>query len=61
MPKKTSKTFTKRIKVTKTGKLVRRQMGLSHFKAKKNAKTIRAKRNEVKVSSVDIKVLKSHL
>lgn len=61
MTVKTSKTFSKRIKVTKTGKLIRMQMGISHFKAKKSPKYIRSKRNSVSVASVDIKVLKAHL
>lgn len=33
-----------RIKITKTGKILRRPMGLNHFRAKKSGKQIRAKR-----------------
>ncbi|MDD4930756.1 MAG: 50S ribosomal protein L35 [Candidatus Colwellbacteria bacterium] len=58
---KTSKTFSKRIKITKTGKLIRRHMGLSHFKAKKSPKSIRSRRNDITIASVDLKALKAHL
>jgi len=61
MPNKTSKTFSKRIKITKTGKLIRRKMGLSHFKSKRSANSIRSLRSEVSVASVDMKTLKAHL
>lgn len=47
------KSVTKRIKVTKTGKLLRRKKGLGHAKAKKKRKVISQKRNLTKVSSSD--------
>ncbi|MFA4999260.1 MAG: bL35 family ribosomal protein [Parcubacteria group bacterium] len=47
------KTFSKRFKITKTGKIMRRQMGLSHFKSKKNSKIIRNKRSSVALASAD--------
>jgi ribosomal protein L35 len=47
------KNFSKRFKITKTGKIMRRQMGLSHFKSKKSPKVIRNKRNLVALSSSD--------
>lgn len=40
----TSKSLSKRIKFTKTGKIVRRKMGVNHFKTRKNANGIRGKR-----------------
>jgi len=58
---KTSKTFAKRIKITKTGKLIRRQMGLSHFRAKKSSKSVRSGRSPLLVDRSDIKSLKAHL
>jgi large subunit ribosomal protein L35 len=58
---KTSKTLAKRIKVTKTGKLIRRQMGLSHFRAKKSPKSIRNGRKSVTVDIVDLKALKARI
>jgi ribosomal protein L35 len=33
-----SKSFTKRIKITKNGKIVRRRMGVNHFRTRKNKK-----------------------
>ena len=33
-----SKSFTKRIKITKNGKIVRRRMGVNHFRTRKNSK-----------------------
>lgn len=40
----TTKSFSKRIRLTKTGKAMRRPMGVNHFKTRKNAKGIRNKR-----------------
>lgn len=40
----TTKSFSKRIRITKTGKAVRRPMGVNHFKTRKNANGIRNKR-----------------
>ncbi len=39
-----SKSLTKRLKITKNGKVVRRPMGVSHFRAHKSGKVIRSKR-----------------
>lgn len=47
------KSFTKRIKVTKTGKLLRRKKGIGHARAKKSSNTIRNKRKMVTVKRVD--------
>lgn len=33
-----SKSFSKRIKITKNGKIVRRRMGVNHFRTRKNKK-----------------------
>ena len=42
---KTNKSFAKRLKVTKSGKLLRRQPNQNHFRAKKSRKTeLHAKR-----------------
>ena len=41
---KTNKSITKRIRITKTGKALRRPMGVNHFKTRKNAKAIQKKR-----------------
>jgi len=44
MRHKTTKSFTKRIRVTKNGKVVRRSMGIDHFKTNKTSKSRRQKR-----------------
>jgi len=41
---KTNKSFTKRIKVTKNGKLVARRPGMNHLNAKASSKSKRAKK-----------------
>ncbi len=49
-----------RIKVTGTGKLIKRRMGLNHFKAKKSAKRLHRKTDN-QVSKVDLKMFKKYL
>ena len=39
MAMKTNKSYTKRLKLTKSGKLLARRIGQNHFNAKENAKT----------------------
>ncbi|HVO28797.1 MAG TPA: hypothetical protein VMT81_02330 [Candidatus Paceibacterota bacterium] len=39
-----SKSITKRIRITKNGKVVRRPMAVNHFRTRANAKGIRNKR-----------------
>jgi ribosomal protein L35 len=41
---KNRKSFLKRFKITKSGKILRRTMGISHFLAKKSSEMIRKKR-----------------
>ncbi len=40
------KSFTKRIRITKTGKLLRRSMGTDHFRTRKSTKNLRQKKNQ---------------
>jgi len=47
MPAKTRKAITKRFKITKTGKILRRQSGLNHYRAKKTGQYKRKKRRLV--------------
>jgi len=49
----TKKSFTKRFKVTKTGKLMRRKQGQGHSRANKSRKVIRRKDGEIEVHAVD--------
>ncbi len=44
---KTNKSFQKRIKVTKNGKLVTRKIGQNHFNAKNRTRTTLRKRGTV--------------
>ncbi len=39
-----NKSITSRIKITRNGKIVRRPMGVNHFRTRANAKAIRGKR-----------------
>ena len=50
-----------RIKVTKTGKLLRRPMGQGHFKAKNTGKQNRQKRLMMRINPVDVKVFRKYL
>jgi large subunit ribosomal protein L35 len=58
---KTRKSITKRFKITKTGKVLRRATGLDHYRAKKSGKKVRESRKRLKLSSAEIKRLKKFL
>jgi len=58
---KTRKSVKKRFKVTKTGKILRRQIGQDHFRAKKSGNKIRKSRKWIKVSKSEIKKIKKLL
>ena len=55
---KTRKSITKRFKITKTGKILRRLSGLDHYRAKKSGKRIRKSRKWVEVSKSEVKKIK---
>jgi len=55
---KTRKSITKRFKITKTGKVLRRRVGLDHYRAKKSGKMIRKSRKWVKVSKAEAKKIR---
>lgn len=57
MPK-TRKSITKRFKITRTGKVLRRATGQDHYRAKKSGKTKRLKRKPVLVSKAEAKKIK---
>ncbi len=51
MPKlKTKKCIAKRVRITKTGKLIVRQSGQDHFNARESGKTTRGKRRDRQIS-----------
>ena len=55
---KTRKSITKRFKITKTGKVLRRATGLDHYRAKKSGGRKRLSRKWVKVSKPEAKRIK---
>jgi large subunit ribosomal protein L35 len=58
---KTRKSISKRFKITKTGKILRRATGLGHYRAKKSGKKIRESRKLVKLSKPMAKKIKKLL
>lgn len=55
------KAFTKRFRVTRTGKILRRKMAQTHFRAKKSGKQIRNKRRGLPLKSMNAKVFKKYI
>ena len=55
---KTRKSVSKRFKITKTGKVLRRATGQDHFRSKKSGNIIRQKRQWVQVSKPLAKKIK---
>lgn len=47
MKLKTSKSMSKRIKVTKNGKMLKRKAGQAHFNSRDNGKASRNKRRDI--------------
>ncbi len=58
MKSKTRKSISKRVKITKTGKVLRRAVGQDHNRAKKTGKQIRKKRKWVEMSLPESKNIK---
>ncbi|HDY72571.1 MAG TPA: 50S ribosomal protein L35 [bacterium] len=58
---KTRKSVAKRFKITKTGKVLRRVVGLCHYRAKKTGKQIRKRRKLVPLSPAEAKKIKKIL
>jgi len=55
---KTRKSISKRFKITKTGKVLRRPVGQNHYLAKQSGKKRRQKRKWVEVSKWESKKIK---
>lgn len=55
---KTRKSITKRFKITRTGKVLRRVCGQDHYLAKKSGKRKRAGRKWVEVSKAEAKKIR---
>jgi large subunit ribosomal protein L35 len=58
---KTHSGAKKRVKVTGSGKLMRRQAGKGHLKLAKGKGTFRRRKGEVEIAPGDAKVLKKQL
>ena len=58
---KTNKALTKRFKITKTGKILRRLSGLNHYQAKKSGEKKRKGRKWITVSKSETKKIKRFL
>ncbi len=50
MAMKTHKALSKRIKITRTGKVIKRKAGQGHFNSRESGNTTRNKRTDVKVT-----------
>jgi large subunit ribosomal protein L35 len=62
MPKmKTRKNLAKKVKVTGTGKIIRRSTGQNHFNAKCSGSQTRAKRSDKRVTPKNEKSIKRTL
>jgi len=55
------KSFSKRIRVTKTGKMLRRRMAQDHFRAKRTGKQTRNKRKGLPLGRADAKVFRRYI
>lgn len=58
---KTKKAILKKIKITKSGKFLRRATHQDHFRSKLTGKQVRQKRKLIPVSKRDIKAIKKYL
>ncbi|XOB41198.1 MAG: 50S ribosomal protein L35 [Candidatus Nealsonbacteria bacterium] len=58
---KTRKSVAKRFKITRTGKVLRRAVGLCHYRAKKSGKQIRKRRKLVPLAPAEAKKIKKIL
>lgn len=61
MKNKTNKTVTKRIRITKNGKMIRKPIGQDHFRSRKNGSKIRKTHSTQDISAVDRKTLQRML
>lgn len=61
MALKTHKALSKRIKLTRTGKMIKRKAGQDHFNSRESGNTTRNKRTDVKMTSSVRKAVKSML
>jgi len=55
---KTRKSITKRFKITKNGKIMRRPTGQDHLRSKKSGNVVRASRKWIALSEAEAKKIK---
>ena len=58
---KTKKSLTKRFKITKTGKILRRASGLNHYRAKKSGGAVRQGRKWVELYKGEARKVRKYL
>lgn len=58
MKQKTSKTVSKRIRITKTGKMIKRKGGQGHFNSRDSGNTTRNKRSDLEISASYVRNIK---
>lgn len=58
---KTKKALTKRFKITKTGKIMRRMAGQNHYRSKKTGERKRKGRKWIELSKTEAQYLKKYL
>ena len=56
---KSRKTISKRVRVTKSGKLIKRKNGQDHFNGRESGDTTRGKRSDMEISKVYTRTVKS--
>ena len=61
MKQKTHKSISKRIKVTKTGNIMKRKGGQDHFNSRDAGKNVRNKRRDDQLSSSNRKLIRDML
>jgi large subunit ribosomal protein L35 len=59
MKQKTHKALAKRIKITKTGKVLKRRAGQDHFNSKESGKVVRNKRRPKTLSTTHRKAIEA--
>jgi large subunit ribosomal protein L35 len=61
MTTKTKKALTKRFKITKNGKILRRMSGQNHYRSKKTGERKRKGRKWISLSKTEAKRIKKYL
>lgn len=56
---KTHKTISKRVKLTPTGKLIKRKAGQDHFNSRESGNVTRSKRRDISVNASYVRSIKS--